>query len=547
MTLGRASQEGDLFDTVSTYCANTLQETSIYTLLHREREHIFPDTFFEDLFDIKGRGSVPPSIVATVMVLQKLQGLSDREAVEHYTYDTRWRYAAGVGGYDGDGPDTFVHTVLVDMRARLRESGRPDRVFEVVRDIAGQAGLIGVRRVLDSTPLFDAVATMDTVTLLRSAIRGLVATAEHPKYGNAEIAHALRTAWTSGDAYQSNAKPQIDWEDADAREELIDTRARDAMACLGVLEERAACTPEIVQAGELLATVVGQDVETTDGGRFRIARRVAKDRIISTVDTDTRHGHKTKAHRFDGYKGHIAIDPDSEIITATTVTPGNAGDAAVVGELLSDVLTQDQEQDGAKTPSTVDGMAVYGDSAYGVGPVIQQLEQAGVQAMVKVQGPHAAHGLFTKDAFVVDMEHASVTCPQGERAVIRFGSKSPSLGVARFGKVCRGCPLREVCTTSHAGRTIHVGAYEQLLATTRDEQRDPGWKERYRAVRPKVERKIGHLMRRKHGARQSRVRGKERVTQDFSWLGAAANLARLARLRVRSAPDGGWECARSYV
>ena len=61
---------------------------------------------------------------------------------------------------------------------------------------------------------------------------------------------------------------------------------------------------------------------------FRIARRVAKDRIISTVDPDARHGHKTSARGFDGYKGHVAVDPDSELIVATTVTAGNVGDAA---------------------------------------------------------------------------------------------------------------------------------------------------------------------------------------------------------------------------
>src|SRR6476660_2253820 len=111
------------------------------------------------------------------MVLQRLEGLSDREAVERFRFDARWRYAAGVGGWDGAGPTGFAHTVLVDMRERLRRSDRPDRIFEVALTAAREAGLLGRRRVLDSTPLYDAVATMDTVTLIRSAIRGLLITA----------------------------------------------------------------------------------------------------------------------------------------------------------------------------------------------------------------------------------------------------------------------------------------------------------------------------------------------------------------------------------
>src|SRR5688572_24203518 len=146
---------------------------------------------FADLFSGKGRRSVPPSVVAAVMVLQRLEGLSDREAVERFTFDARWRYAAGVGGWDAAGRVSFVHTVLVDMRERLRRSQRPDRVFEVALAAAGQAGLLGRRRVLDSTPLYDAVATMDTVTLIRCAIRGLLTAAAAAAAVDADLPRRL--------------------------------------------------------------------------------------------------------------------------------------------------------------------------------------------------------------------------------------------------------------------------------------------------------------------------------------------------------------------
>src|SRR5437764_7877829 len=152
--MGRAERQGDLFDDVVRFCEGSLPANSIYGLLARERDRLFPDELFEDLFQASGRRSVPPSVVATVMVLQRLEGLSDREAVERFAFDVRWKYAAG--GLDFDHPG-FVHTVLVDMRARLAASACPDRIFERTVEVAAQAGLVGRRRVLDSAPIYDAV------------------------------------------------------------------------------------------------------------------------------------------------------------------------------------------------------------------------------------------------------------------------------------------------------------------------------------------------------------------------------------------------------
>ena len=317
-----------------------------------------------DLFDDAGRRSVPPMIVAVVMVLQRVEGCSDREAADRFAFDARWKYAAG--GLDFDYPG-FVHTVLVDMRERLRRSERPDRIFEVTLDAARRAGLTGRRRVLDSTPLYDAVATMDTVTLVRSAIRGLLRAA------GGELAGELRGVLARDDDYTAAGKPACDWDDPQAREELVDALARDACALLGVLEGRE-LDPVLAQAAALLATVTGQDLEQDASGVFRIIRGVAADRVISTVDPDARHGHKTSARGFDGYKGHVAVDPDSEIITATAVAPGNSGDAEAAAGLLADLLPGDQDGGVAEDQ---DQPAVYGDAAYGSGELIGLLDEAG--------------------------------------------------------------------------------------------------------------------------------------------------------------------------
>jgi hypothetical protein len=469
---------------------------------------------------------VPPRIVAVVMVLQRLFGLSDRDAVESFEFDARWKYAAG--GLDFDYPG-FSHTVLVDMRARLAASQRPRRIFEVSLDAARGAGLVGARRVLDSTPLYDAVATMDTVTLVRSAIRQLLDVVD------AKLGAKLRAVLARDDDYASGGKATCDWDDAAAREALVHALAQDAYACLAVLDG-AKLAPGVAQAAELLATVVGQDIETGDDGIFRIARKVAKDRVISVVDPDARHGHKTAARKFDGYKGHISVDPDSEVITATVVTPGNAGDASVAAELIDDLVGDD-----AWTDDDGPGPKVYGDNAYGTGEFQSKLEGNGIASGCKTQSPTATGDLFTKDHFDIDLEARTVTCPNKVTVDIRYGSNG--VGLARFGPSCTKCPLRDRCTTATGGRSILAGAHEDALARARERQKNPAWAADYRATRPKVERKLSHLMRRRHGGRRARVRGTTKVGADFSLLAAATNLARLAVHGLRSTPDG-WAVAR---
>jgi len=493
MTIGQSPTQPDVFRSTAAYCEGRVAPDSIYALLHRECFALFPDELFADLFTDVGRRSIPPMIVAVVMVLQRLEGCSDREAVDRFSFDVRWKYAAG--GLDFDHPG-FSHTVLVDMRARLARSEHPRRIFEVALDAARQAGLVGRRRVLDSTALYDAVTTMDTVSLLRSGIRGLLGAA-------AEREEGLRALLRRDDDYRAGGKPACDWEDAVAREALIDAIARDASALLAALEGET-LGPTLGEAATLLATLLGQDLETTPEGTFRIARRVAPDRVISTVDVDARHGHKTAARSFDGYKGHVALDPDSEIVTATAVTPGNAGDAGVAHELLAAELEPETPTaDGPDAPPD-EPLTVYGDAAYGSGELLARLEDAGAEVRIKVQPPVGLGGRFTKADFAIDLEAATVTCPAGARAPLRTRRHER---VATFGAVCAACPLVARCTTDRRrGRTIAVGPHEASLARAREARRDPAWLADYRATRPKVERKIGHLMRRRHGGRRARVR-----------------------------------------
>ena len=564
MTMGVSECQADLFRGTG-FVGDRVGPGSVFALLFREGDRLFPDSMFADLFSGRGRRSVAPRTVASVMVLQRWFGLSDREAVEAFEFDVRWRYACGGLGLDSGG---FCHTVLVGMRARLAASESPRRIFDVVLDAARAAGAVSPRRVLDSAPIYDAVATEDTVTMLRSAIRRTLAAADA-----AGSEQPLRAVLRRDDDYASGGKAVCDWEDPAAREALVAELAADASAVLEAMRGRALTSGE-ADAAELLAAVVGQDLEAGPDNKMRIARRVAVDRVISTADPDARHGRKSTAGGFDGYKGHIAVDPDSELITDTAVTAGNAADASAAAALIKDLTNNhtstgtDSGDSGDSTDSGDSGDSsgsgtgsgtgtgggtggggvcgggadvfagrpvVYGDSAYGSGEFQQFLRDERINSRCRTQKPAGRGGLYSKDRFDVDVHAGAVTCPAGVRVQIRFGRGGD--GAARFGAACEGCEQRPLCTEAKGGRTIRVSRHEAVLADARARQTDPAWKHDYRATRPKVERKLAHLKRRWHGGRRARVRGRPKVDADFNLLAAAVNLARLAALGLHSQPQ----------
>jgi Transposase DDE domain/Transposase domain (DUF772) len=534
----------------------------IYRLLAEHGAALFGDEYFADLFKRSrlGRPTVPARVVATVMLLQAYEGLSDREACDRLAFDLRWKAAAGLAV----GAEAFHPTVLVGMRNRLRASDRPRRLFDDVNTTARAVGLLrGRRRVIDSTPLFDAVATQDTVIQLRAAIRKVLAAADR---ADPQVAGAVRAALTRDDDYATLGKPPCDWDDPKAREALVDALVRDAQAALAALEGHGLDGP-LAEAADLLALVAGQDVEAGDDGVFRIARRVARDRLISTVDVEARHGHKSRARTFDGYKSHFSVDPDDELITNAAVTAANTADREVIDELLTEPGTEKPGADTAgatesatDTPTagtdepaadTSDNLGrnskdgsgskdfeVYGDSAYADGATLDEQTQRGHDMRTKVPLVRNANG-YSKDQFMIDLAAGTVTCPARHTVAIRAGRRHRS---ARFGQFCRSCPLRADCTKARRGRVISIHPQEAALQHAKARQKDPAWQQDYRTYRPVVERKISHFTRRPWGGRQARCRGQKRVLTDILIRASALNLARLATLGLHHGPTG-WAIA----
>ena len=481
----------------------------MYAFLAEHRREVFPDGLFADLFPSgRGRPSVPVEVIASVLVLQTLRDFSDSEAMDALRCDLRWKVACGLP-IDHPG---FHPTTLTVWRQRLRGSARPQRIFDAVRAVIDQTGVLTgrTRRAVDSVVLDDAVATQDTVTQLIAAVRRVRREVPAAAALVAERCHAHD--------WDDPGKPPIAWDDQAARDALVSALVNDADLIVDGLHGATLDEPA-ARAVALLALIAGQDVEPAEGsdgtdGRWRIARKVAEDRVISTVDPQARHVHKTVHHRQDGYKAHVAIEPDTGLFTAGELTQacGEDNHEAVVGLGLLD--------------DESDELEVLGDSAYGTADARRALAAAGHTAIIKPAPLRpAVEGGFTLDDFAVDEAAGTVTCPNGVTRHITARRH------VTFGAVCRHCPLRARCTTSHRGRKLQLHAHDALLRQARRDWADnPRLRATYRQHRPMVERSIAWLIGPKGRCRQLRYHG---VTANHWWLHtrmAALNLRRLLNL-----------------
>jgi IS5 family transposase len=505
-------------------CRGLIPAGSVFAFLAEHREALFPAGMFADMYPSpNGRPSLPPQVLAAAVVLQALHGLSDFETVQALRCDLRWKAACGLGLLD----TAFDPSLLTYFRRRLARSDDPSRLFARVRQVVAATGVLTgrQRRALDSTVLDDAVATQDTVTQLIAAIRRVIR--EVP--GASEVADARCTAHD----YRDPGKPRIAWNDEQARAVLVDALVTDALGLLAHLPGQQ-LSGQAANAAGLLALVAGQDVEPaedSDGsdGRWRIAQRTAPDRVVSTVDPDARHIHKNRTRHQEGFKAHVSFEPETGLFTAVGLTGGSGAgnhEAAVAVRLLA-------SEDGRLT--------VLGDTAYGTGGLRAHLQAGGHTQVIKPPPlRQVIAGGFTIDDFAVNEQAGTVTCPAGH--TVALGRvHADGTRQAQFKAACRGCLLRERCTTSKTGRVLNVHPQHALLAAARRAAADPAWQDEYRRWRPPVERAIAWLVA--HGNRRVPYRG---IPKNNTWLhhrAAALNLRRLVSLGLTRTSDGTWALA----
>jgi transposase len=494
-------------------CRELIPAGSVFAFLAEHRGALFPAEMFADMYpSVNGRPSMPPQILATAITLQALHGLSDFETVQELRCDLRWKAACGLGLHDM----AFDPSLLAYFRRRLSRSLRPNRVFEAVREVVKATGVLKGkhRRALDSTVLDDAVATQDTVTQLIAAVRAVIR--EVPGAGEAAAVQC-----TAHD-YSDPGKPRIAWNDEQARAGIVDALVGDALRLLGHLPEQE-LGEKAANAVGILALVAGQDVEPaedSDGrdGRWRITRGTTQDRLVSTTDPEARHIHKTRTHQQDGYKAHLAIEPETGLYTAVALRPG-AGPEHHEATVGVDLLAEEDRP--------VDAL---GDTAYSTGETRQALQDAGHRLLFKPAPLRAAvPGGFTLDDFVIDTTAAMVTCPAGHTVPLSDPGGQHHQRKANFKTLCANCPLRERCTKAKAGRILTIRPHHDLLAAARRQAAtDPDWQADYRRWRPPVERAVAWLVH--HGNRKLRYRG---TIANNAWLHtrtAALNLRRLINL-----------------
>jgi len=505
---GTSDPNPQLLDAMA-MCGHLVPRDSVQWFLAEHRHRLFPDEMFADLFASgRGRPSVPADVIATVMVLQALEGLSDRDAVTQLRNSISWKVAAGRSLAD----EGFHPTVLTLWRNKLRDSARPQRIFDAVRAVVDATNVLKgkTRRALDSTVLDDAVTRQDAIMQLVAQIRRV-----------RRVVPAAKALVLVAHDYDNDAgKPVCAWNDPADIDRVVSELVNDARTVLAALEG-AALDEVQTEAVGLLALVAGQDVEPGDtAGTWRIAPVTRPDRMVSVHDPDSRHVHKTTSNYRDGFKAHVAVEPATGLITACELSAGNVGDAHVAPGLL-----------GAETSP----LEVLADSAYGSGELRHHLAEQGHTATIKpIPLRPAMPDGFTIDDFTIDLTAMTATCPNG--VTVRIGIRSRQ---ARFSRHCDGCPVRDRCTRAVAGKVLTIHEHHELLAAARRHALTPAFAEPYRQHRPMVERSIAWLVRR--GARKVRYRGIARNRIGLAHRCAAINLRRLVNLGATW--NSGWQIA----
>ena len=543
--LGERSDQRGFWEADRLYLDLVGRDT-FYGLLASLRGQLFRDADFAELYCLdNGRASVAPSLLATALLLQTHDKVSDAEAKARADFDIRWKVALGIEIEERP----FAKSTFQVFRAQLILHDKVREVFEQSLRLAREQGYLkrkrGMRVAMDTTYILGRGAVKDTYNLLADGIvklmRALAALEDVPM-----------RRWADTHGYKgyvgSSVKGEaaIDWSNRRARRRLLAQIVADADRLLELArqaqEGRPADGPEwqaIVDAAELLGQLLlqdvkrggssddaaGDDADTDAGGEVSLKDGVSKDRMVSVHDPEIRHGHKSKRKRFDGHKAAIVVDTDSQLITAVDVLPGNAPDNLGALELV-------EQSEVSADAAVVEAM---GDAAYGDGGTRQTFADAGRKLVARVPGrPNRKQ--FPKDDFVIDLMAGTCTCPAGQvtRTIVAAGKRTDGTGTThrlrafRFeATVCQACPLRSQCIAAKGrkGRQVLIHPQEALLQGARALQQSAEY-DQYRQLRVVAEHRLARLVQ--LGIRQARYFGRVKTKFQLYLAATVANLTLLA-------------------
>jgi len=527
--LGERSDQRGLFEADHLYLDYVGRQT-FYGFLASMRGKLFRDEEFADLYCTNnGRDSVPPSLLATALLLQTHDKVSDEEAKQRADFDIRWKVALGIAVDE----HPFAKSTLQLFRAHLVLYDQARAIFQRSLQFARKTGYVKNRRMkaaLDTSYILGRGAVKDTYNLLADGIIQVVRALAVLEGKKAEV-------WARERGFEryfgSSVKGEagVNWDNKKARQDFLQGIVADAERVLEIACQSQAGEPEgsarvnrIVEAAGLLGQLLLQDVECTDDGTS-IKDGVSHDRIVSVHDPEMRHGHKSRRNRFDGHKAAVVVDTDSQLITAVDVLPGNAPDNTGALELVE----QSEENSGMEVEETI------GDCAYGDGGTRQAFAEAERTLIAKVPGrPDKAH--FPKEDFHIDLEAGTCTCPAGQvtRRVITATTRINHSGQAcrvkafRFhGSTCRKCQLRDACVAAGKGkgRTITLHPQEALLQQAREFQKSEAFAE-YSKRRQVSEHRLARLVQ--LGIRQARYFGRTKTLFQLLMAATVANLTLVA-------------------
>jgi hypothetical protein len=534
--LGKRSAQWGLFEADTLY-GDYVGKRTFFGYLASERGELFRDEDFGQLYCLNnGRPSVPPSLLATALVLQAYDGVSDEEATRRAAFDLQWKVALGVELVERP----FAKSTLQEFRAQLIVHDQTRAIFQRSLEVAKRRGRWKkghapderqhMKLALDTTHILGRGAVKDTYNLLADGIVQVVRVlAKLGPFELMDVAEELDCVrYVSGSSLKGQA--DVDWTNPQARQRFLAEIVADADQVLKVVRgTRAGLTPdsaedrELVAAAEVLARLLAQDIERDEHGP-RLKRGVAPDRLISVHDPEMRHGRKSSSHRFNGHKAQIAVDTDSQFITAVEVLPGNAPDADRALEVV--------EASEAATGCEV--VEVMGDCAYGAGSTREEFAETGRTVVAKVPEIHNQE-FFPKTAFQIDLAAGTCTCPN-QQETGDFRPAKDGGGTFVFAtETCAACPLRAQCTRSQGGRTVQLHPQEALLQQARELQASPAFDDA-RRQRQVVEHRIARLAQ--LGIRQARYFGRTKTLFQLCLAAAVANLTLLAATANASLVSG---------